>query len=226
MVLGSALWVTNSPLFDMRRLVVTGASHVSAADVARLGRLGPSTNVLWLSTEMVARRIEADPWVQSVTVSRQLPSTLSVIVTERAPVAALSGSPLLVSGDGTILALPGTGTDLPKIVVPVDGLSPGSRIAAAATPALLVARTLPAGLIGLVRTIGSDPTTGLTLELRGGIRAFYGDASEAAAKAAAVQAVLAWAQAHGVRAATVDVRAPGAPALRLSGAFPSPLPTP
>jgi cell division protein FtsQ len=63
--------------------------------------LAPGTNILAVDVEAVRRKIEADPWVASATVSRQLPDTLHVAVTEHAPKAVLlSGHFYLLDDDG------------------------------------------------------------------------------------------------------------------------------
>jgi cell division protein FtsQ len=223
-VVAGAWRVTDSALFHMRSLHVKGARHLGAQEVGRLGGLGPGTNVLWLRPGSVAAAIRQDPWVLSVRVSRTLPSTITIEVVERTPVAAVAGSPpLLVASDGVVLGPAGPHASLPLISAPTTPAI-GGRLPAT-IPALAVLAALPAGLRGAVTQVGVDATTGLTLTLRDGARVVYGDASDAAAKGAALDAVLSWARANDVIAASIDVRVPGAPAL-VPGAAAVPGPPP
>jgi len=207
-------WVTNSPLFDMRTLRITGTHHLSTSAVAREAGLDGRTNVLWLSAGAVANRLRSDPWILSAHVSRLLPATVEVVIRERTPVAIVSGQSLLVAADGTVLGPAGGRSDLPLIDVPA--VSVGGRVPSG-LPGLAVARTLPPEMRGLVQQVSQDATVGLTLLLRDGAKAVYGDSTQAAAKAASLEAVMSWAEAHNVRPASIDVRSPDVPALRPSG---------
>ncbi len=211
---GAAWWVTNSPLFDLRTLRVTGNHHLSAGQIARLGRLDHGTNVLWLPSGAIAHRIEADPWVRSVHVSRVLPSTVSVSVEERTPVALAGGEALLVADDGMILGPASKRERLPSIDGP-SKIRIGSRVRV--SPELEVARVFPTQVRRLVERVTVYGPNSLTLRLRDGVRAIFGDATAAAAKTVALQAVLAWANGQTVTPDYIDLRAPDVPALLPAG---------
>jgi cell division protein FtsQ len=224
-IVTAAAWrVSDSALFELRSLQVRGARHLDRHEVARLGGLGQSTNVLWLRPGRVAASIRADPWVLWVRVSRTLPSTITIAIKERAPVAELTGSPpLLVAADGVILGPARSRAALPSL----DAASAhvvGGRLPAS-LPQLVVISTLPPGLRGLVAKVSVDPDTGIALWLRDGVRVLYGDASDPSAKGAAWEAVLSWARTHGVPPGSIDVRSPSAPALLpATGSTPGPPP--
>ncbi len=214
-IVGGGWWASNSPLFDLRTLSVTGAHHLSRDDVARLAGLRARTNVLWFSTARVARRLEADPWVLEARVSRRLPSTVSIAIEERRAVAVLMPSNELVAQDGVLLGRGGS-VRLPHFEGTID--RPASGLARAApSAALSVVRALPPELLHLVGQVVDDQLGGVTLELRDGARVYYGDASAAAAKASALQAILEWADRTGTAIDYLDVRAPAAPALMPRG---------
>jgi cell division protein FtsQ len=207
---GVAWWVTNSPLFDMRTLEVTGATHLSSAQVARLGRLDRRTNVLWLSPGRIARRIEANPWVESVHVSRILPSTLVLRVRERTPIAVVAGRNLLVAPDGTILGPAGRSPGLPRVAVgrPIQA---GSRLPGS-MPSLVVVRSLSPALRGDVDRVIRG-RLGLTLVMRDGVRAVFGDATQPQLKQLVLQALLTWAGTRDVKEVSIDLRTPWSPAM-------------
>lgn len=211
-VLASGWWVTNSPLFHLRSLRLEGLRHLSAPQVRSLAGVTPSTNLFWLSPSMIARRVERSPWVSEASVSRVLPSTLVIRVTERRPVAILAGRRLLVAGDGMILGPNPGGLRLPVLQAPRDGVQPGMRLASA-FPGLGVARGLAPDLLASVARITADREGEATAVLRDGTTAMFGQPVMVPAKSRALQSVLRWAARSGVRPRYVDVRAPAAPAL-------------
>jgi cell division protein FtsQ len=214
-VLAAGWWVTNSPVFDLRSLKVEGNVHVTTAQVASLSGLTSTSNVLWLNADAVERRVEADPWVLVTRVSRDLPSGIIVTVEERVPVAVTAGrDPMLVAGDGMVLGPASEAAQLP--VIETNGtFSPGERVPE--SDELAVVRSLPPDLLPMAATVRRDSGGSVALALRDGVEVTYGDATAAAAKSEALRAVLSWAARHGIHPASVDVRAPTAPALSPTG---------
>jgi len=216
-MVAAALWMTRSAVFQARELSVSGNHRLSARQVLRLAGLGRGTNVLWFSSGRAESRLLSSPWIRSVRIERSLPMKIVVRVTERMPAAILSGTTrMLVAADGTVLGRAPRSTRL--AVIPVGDVAPrlGTRPD--------VARAELAALGALPRTVRSrvleakESAGQLVLELRGGVRAIYGDASEPVAKGQALEAVLEWAARKGFSLSTVDVRAPVTPAARRVGA--------
>jgi cell division protein FtsQ len=209
----TAWWVTHSRIFEARTIEVRGNVHLSQPEVLRLAGLSARTNVLWFSPGRVADRLESEPWSLSALVSRSFPSTVSVTIRERSPVAVLvSDRRYLVAGDGTVMGVVGGETELPTIPGPPTARV-GSRIAATG-PELVIVKDLPPRVRDQAARVANDRRSGLVLVLRGGARVVYGDASDARAKGTALSAVLRWAGEAGVTPGTIDVRAPSQPALR------------
>ncbi|HEY0137560.1 MAG TPA: FtsQ-type POTRA domain-containing protein, partial [Nannocystis sp.] len=73
-------YVTTSARFEAKTVVFEQTPHLSADRLTELMGLAPGTNILAVDVDAVRRKIEADPWVASATVSRQLPDTLHVAV--------------------------------------------------------------------------------------------------------------------------------------------------
>jgi cell division protein FtsQ len=214
-VLGAAAWVSNSPVFDLRELKVDGNTHLTVAQVARLSGLTAHSNVLWIRGRSIEQRLAADPWVLHATVSRHLPSAITIEIVERVPAAVTAGDPpMLVAGDGTVLGRATSTTELPLIVPPPGGVTVGERLPVSTELAILAA--LPDSLRPLVTTVSREGDGSLALMMRDGVTVYYGDGSEVAAKAQALHAILAWAVRSHLHPAYVDVRAPGAPAVGTS----------
>jgi cell division protein FtsQ len=211
-VLGAGAWVSNSPVFDLRNLKIDGNAYLTVTQVARLSGLAPHSNVLWMSTDAIEQRLEADPWVLRASVTRDLPSGITIEVTERVPAAVTAGDhPMLVAGDGTVLGRATAATELPLIVPPPGGVTLGERLPVSTELGILA--VLPESLRPRVTTVTREGDGSLALLMRDGITVYYGDGSDVGAKAEALRAVLAWATRSHVHPVYVDVRAPAAPAV-------------
>jgi len=90
--------------FRVTHVEVHGARFISRAQVVSDLHLKPQASV-WVDTDVLARRLEADPLVKRARVRRRIPSTLVVEVTERKPVA-LVPTPTLVPVDAEGRRLP------------------------------------------------------------------------------------------------------------------------
>jgi len=210
---GASWWVTHSAIFEARRIVVDGNEHLSSAEVLRLAGVSSRTNVLWLSTSAIERRLEGDPWIQGASVSRTLPSKISISVTERRPVAMIrsGGRRYVVAADSTVVALASGSVRLPVIDFPPRRVHPGARATWAVGP-LRAIQALPSNLRVRIRLAVLDRNGQLVLVLRNGIRVIYGEPTQPEAKAAALAVILRWAAGRGLALSYVDVRSPITPA--------------
>ena len=205
-------WATTTSIFHAHRIEVTGAVHLTRAEVLRAAGVSGSTNVVWTAPARVAASLESNPWIASATVTRDLPSTLRIRVTERTPASAvLVGSTwFLLAGDGIVLGPARGRSHLPALPT-TDRLTVGDRAAALAVPAA-VAGSMDSWLRRRVAAVipGTDGT--VELALASGARVLFGTPSEVRAKDQALVGVLSWAAARGTRLGTIDVRSPIAPA--------------
>jgi len=112
LVLGSVLaaiagmyyLVTSKQLLAVQRVVVLGAERLSPDGVRSVAGVLPGENVLRVDLDAARRRLEGQAWVARTAVSRQLPSTVVVQVTERKPFALLElGQTYIVDRQGVVL---------------------------------------------------------------------------------------------------------------------------
>ena len=75
--------------FRVRRVEILGARYAAPGELLDRLRVD-TTRSVWDPLEPLADRVRTHPQVESVTVSRRLPGTIVVRVTERRPVALLS----------------------------------------------------------------------------------------------------------------------------------------
>jgi cell division protein FtsQ len=198
--------LTYSSVFGAKEIRVEGNADLTQTDVMTLAGIGPGTNVAHLNTDDVTGRLETSPWIQSASVTRDLPSTIIVRVRERSPIAAVRGGGVV--GAGGIL-LPGAKADgLPMLRV----AGGGSELAAATTVLEAMAPVLRAR-VGAVE-IGMDGR--IVVRLGGNVPVLFGSPGEEAAKAAALRSLISWAASQRLRLASVDVTVPSAPAATLA----------
>jgi cell division protein FtsQ len=205
----AVLW---SPWASVERVTVTGTSRVPAAAVEAAGGTEVGRSLLLARPGEVADRIRREqPLVRTVTVTRDWPSALRVVVTEREPVAAVAAGDevRLVDADGVVVErLTGDrarrGGGLPRVEVDLgrpDGV-PSLRAC------VEVARGLPPELRKVVRRIGATTPDRVWLQLAGGARVDWGSGDDTPRKAEVLLALLPQ------KADVYDVRSPETPAVR------------
>jgi cell division protein FtsQ len=218
-----------SPLLAVRDVRVVGGNHTTEADIAAAAGLSTDDNLLLVSTSEIATKAETLPWVRDAEVSRKLPGTVVVRVSERraAMLLALSDARWLIDRDGHVLGTAARGEDLPIL----SGFDPGdvapgmSLSLPQANAAMRVWRSLPKGLASHVVAVFAPTPHRISLSLDTSTTVRYGSPSGAAAKNAVLRALLARVRAQGSAPAYIDVRVPENPAISTApavAAVPSP----
>ena len=92
--------------FGVKKITVTGQLHATDAAITAALGAGPETMMLGFDTDAAKTRLEAVPWIRHAHVMRLLPSTLQVVVEERAPFAVWqkNGQTFVVDAEGVVLA--------------------------------------------------------------------------------------------------------------------------
>lgn len=78
-----AVGVYFSPLFSIKQVTVSGAEHLTAAEMTALANVPSDTTLLRVDTKSIKQNIMLDAWVADVDVQRVFPDTLNLAVTER-----------------------------------------------------------------------------------------------------------------------------------------------
>jgi cell division protein FtsQ len=209
-VLAAGWWITVSPIFAARHVEVTGASSLTRGEVLRIAGVAPGTNLFWLRTGAVERRLERDRWVASAHVSRSLPGTLHVAIRERRPVAQVHvrHAFLAVASDGTVLGRRRATLGLPTLT------AAGSGRARLGRPARVVGAMSP-WLRSRVARVTETSGGSIVVRLASSVVAYYGDATQVHRKGEALAAVVRWAIEGDHPLASINVQAPLAPTARL-----------
>ena len=127
MLLASPLWVPRTlahlAFFRVRKVEVLGLRYAPAAEVLARLRVD-TTRSVWDPLDPLAARVMAHPQIESAVVTRKLPGTLVVEVTERRPVALVPVGAELRAVDERGVTLPldpsRTPVDAPVITTPPD----------------------------------------------------------------------------------------------------------
>jgi cell division protein FtsQ len=208
---GALYLIANSALLDVDHIPVRGAQHVSVREVQAASGVHKGEALVFVDTDAVARRIERLPWVEHAAVTKLMPNSLRIIVTEYDPVAYVRAGRdvVLLAANGRALArvkaVPAGAVEIRGVrVAPANGelLSPPEA-------AHLTAQ-LPAALAQQVKAVDVGGV-GVSLVLARGGEVRFGAPTDLDAKAAAALAVLA----HNGAApfAFIDVSTPATPVL-------------
>ena len=121
---GARRYLMTSPRFGVRTVLVDGVHRRPAAAVASLGGVAVGKNVFALDLAQAGALITQDPWIERATVTRQLPSTISITVVEReaAALTAIGGDLYLVTRDGDLFKK--IGADDPSDLPVITGILP------------------------------------------------------------------------------------------------------
>lgn len=208
---------TGSPLLDLDRVVIEGATHTTPEEARFASGLRTGEPLVDVDEAMAERGVETLPWVAEATVRRRWPGEVRIRLLERAPVAVTGsegGTSALVDGTGRVLAWVDTPPPGMAVLtgVPPAG-PPGSTLSSESVAALSVAVALPAELRSRIAAVAPAGGTGgeveLTLSPEGSIR--LGPPVDLDRKFAAIRAVLAQVDLRNL--AVIDVRRPDSPVL-------------
>jgi cell division protein FtsQ len=211
-LLAGAVVLSRSWVFHVRKIEVSGATHVHRGRILEVAEISKQTNALWLDKGAVERRLEAQRWIADAEVGVSFPLRVAIAITERTPVGVASDGivRVLVAADGTVLGRAGGQRQLSVIQL---------------TPAASVEGPVP-GPVGAARALGAmspslrervsrvsvlvDGTLEMRIEQGPKIR--FGTPDHASRKARVIARILAWSQARGTEVRVLSVVSPSAPA--------------
>lgn len=106
-VWGARRYVRTNPRFAVSEIVTSGGKRRGPEDIASTAGIAKGQNVFSIDLDRSRARLAADPWIESAEVTRQLPGTITIRVTEREPagLVAMTGDAgtYLVTRDGAII---------------------------------------------------------------------------------------------------------------------------
>jgi cell division septal protein FtsQ len=202
---------------SVKRVQISGV-HGPDAQAIDGALAGAARHMTTLDVRPAALRsaVARFPVVRTVSASASFPHTVHIRVVEQLPVAALSvnGQRTAVAADGVVLGPVLLRSPLPVLGANVEP-APGHRVTNwTVLAALTVLGAAPSALLRVSERVFFS-SKGLTVAMRNGLLAYFGDAARPHAKWLALATVLV---APGSAGATyVDLRLPARPAAGFSG---------
>jgi cell division protein FtsQ len=80
---GAYRYALTTPRFAVRKVQIEGSRRLGDEQIAKLAGIELGRNIFQLKTDEAERRVLLDPWVREIKITRQLPNTVHVKLTER-----------------------------------------------------------------------------------------------------------------------------------------------
>jgi cell division protein FtsQ len=229
-----AVIVYFSPAFAVKVVQVDGGWHLRSDRLTELAQVPTDATLLRVDIDAIVERVTADPWVSSVVVSRQFPSTLRLNIEEREPVAAVvlagadpsSGRGVwLLAADGVwlgeVLELGDAvqGVDISRLVriedaidsvLPVSG-EPVAELAL--SNALAIVNGFSPSMRSRVTYISAPSVVGTTIYLGNHVEVAFGAAEDVELKEVVINQLI---NEHGDNLLRINVRVADRPTVRLA----------
>ena len=177
-VVALVLIVLASPIIGVRKIEIEGARYVSADLLIAVEKSLDGKSILTVDTRAAERRLEGDPWVESVRIRSFFPSRLVVEIVERKPVAFYIGvdnRSRVVDSQGRVLAVEtGQPTQYLQITGVGPNLAPGASAGTVYRAAAQLAAGMPDELIDRVLNVGVGGPNQLIMTLRTGTLVNFG----------------------------------------------------
>jgi cell division protein FtsQ len=95
--------VTSTAYFSTQSIAIEGQSRLSRQVILSQAAIREGDNLLAVNLKLVRKRLLAHPWIAAARVAREIPETISIAVTEHAPLAVLDlGRKFLLNTHGRI----------------------------------------------------------------------------------------------------------------------------
>jgi cell division protein FtsQ len=201
LALGALVWLVGfTSVLGVRTVEVTGASIAGTEQVRAVAAVVDGTPLARVDTDAVAERVRSLPSVASVDVGRSWPSTLTIAVTERVPVAVVAAGDafLVVDAAGVVFHQV---AQRPAEVVELMVASPGPDDPATRAALRVLAALTPELRAQTVSVVAESPN-GIHLQLSGGRQVVWGADDQNEQKALVATSLLT------VDAKIIDVSAP------------------
>lgn len=128
-----SLFLSRNPEFDLKAIHITSDGRLLPGQLQEYAGIHTGVNLFRVDFDQLRRKLEEVPLVESVTIFRQLPDTLTINVTERVPIAQVRWNrralPFLLDRHGVVLPMTQGGQALPLIEgIKLDKIRPGNRV--------------------------------------------------------------------------------------------------
>ena len=77
-------------LFSLKSIEVSSTKHLTRVEILGLAGVEPGKDLLRMNLKRMGEHILQNPWVETVRINRYFPDTVSIVITEREPVAIVN----------------------------------------------------------------------------------------------------------------------------------------
>jgi len=130
---GSIICFMLSPVFDIKTITIINNSKLSREEIISLSGITIDENTFKISTGQAEKNIKENPYVESVKVSRKLPSEILIDITERIPTFMIDfvNSVIYINNQGYMLEITEEKLEVPTITginTAVEDFKEGNRL--------------------------------------------------------------------------------------------------
>jgi cell division septal protein FtsQ len=87
---GSYRALTKVTLFSLKSIEVSSAKHLTREEILALAEVEPGKDLLHMNLKRMGDHILQNPWVETVRINRYFPDAVSIVITEREPIAIVN----------------------------------------------------------------------------------------------------------------------------------------
>lgn len=133
LVIIAVLLILNSPLFNVKNIVVEGNATNSSEKIVSLSGLQTYTNIFKFNENDVIEKIKENAYIENVKIEKKLPSTVKIIVEERTPKYMLqfADSYVYINNQGYMLEISNEKLNIPILIgftTDLSNIKAGNRI--------------------------------------------------------------------------------------------------
>ncbi len=133
LVIIAILLILNSPLFNVKNIIVEGNSTNSSEKIVSLSGLQTYTNIFKFNENDVIEKIKENAYIENVKIEKKLPSTVKIIVEERTPKYMLqfADSYVYINNQGYMLEISNEKLNIPILIgftTDLSNIKAGNRI--------------------------------------------------------------------------------------------------
>lgn len=203
-----------SSTFDLKleKVTISGNKVLKDEEILKTLSLKPGTSIFALSVRNLALKLEENPWVKEVNISRRLPDGLSVKVVERRPLALLEANETgyLIDEEAFVIAqVDPEKVNLPSLHdIPIKSLKVGLIIDSEPLQAgLKVLSSMPQSLYKKIKLVSVPGGENITFYTDEGVEILFGRPEEIERKFEIIEKLLRTEK----NVLMVDVRVPSNP---------------
>ena len=215
-----AIFLYRSDAFLIEKVKVSGATRLTDQEISQLAAVPDDSTLLRLDSASIIERLETHPWIQSASITRELPNAITINIVERTPAAVVrinEDSIWVISSDNIWLSA-ATEDDwanthrIVDVSTAIEAPNAGNECSDEGVKnAVAIYDGVSDDLNYLIDSISAESAVKAQLNLVNGVIVAFGEATDIDLKEAALWALL---QKYDGLISYINVRTPSRPTYR------------